>query len=156
MNSADILEQSGVGVEEVKQPKVKKPRSKKKAIGDVNVTAAVEEKVHVKKTKDQKQAVEVVESAQEFDIVLEPSTPDIKNSLAEPKLSPIKDDIQEPITSEYKQISIKLPPPPKTKAKPKKQPIIGEEGDGLIEPIKPKRIYKKKPGQIQEQGAAES
>jgi hypothetical protein len=176
IDSTDILEQSGVnvsvGIDEVKQPKVKKPRSKKKTIGDVNVTAAVEEKVHVKKTKGQGQGQKQVVEAQEFDIVLEPSTPDIKNSLDDlaqeqafnideaPTLPSSKDVVQEPISGEYKQISIKLPPPPKTKAKAKKQSVIGEEGDeavGLIEPIKPKRAYiKKKPVQIQEQGAAES
>jgi hypothetical protein len=134
MDSTDILEQPGVSaIEEVKHPKGKKPRSKKKT-ADIPVDVAVVDKEKVPDTTN------VLESAQEFDIVLEqPSTPDSKNV------------VDEPIASEYKQISIKLT---KTKKQPKEQPILGEgdEEVGLIEPIKPKRVYKKKTAQIQEQG----
>jgi hypothetical protein len=118
MDSTDILG----GVEEIKQPLLKKPRSKKKtalAVGVAEITQVDEEKVPVKKTPlaDQKKVVDVP-----VDIVLEPT--------------------QLPISSNYKQISIKLPKKQKT------APVIAEVGDGdvddLIMPIKPKRAYIKK------------
>lgn len=161
MDSTDIVGQPVVSIaEEIKQPKVKKPRSKKKTT--VSSVLPDEEKVLVKKTKNKKQAL-APEPAQEFDIVLEPSPPqeidnkDIAESAQEFDIvlesAPQKIDIAEspilPSPSEYKQVTIKLPSQsrPNAKKQPKNKPIVGEEGDeeiGLIEPIKPKRVYTKK------------
>jgi len=138
MDSNDILEQPTVVgvVKEVNPPKVKKPRSKK------NTTVASvlpdEEKVHIKKMEAKKQALSP-EAAQEFDIVLESSPQEI--DIAK---TPIL-----PSPSEYKQISIKLPSQPrhnkpKAEKQLKKQPTTGDEEVGLIEPIKPKRVYTQK------------
>ena len=146
IDSNDILEQPTSDVVGItKQPKVKKPRSKKNT-SIVNVPD--EEKEQVKK-----QSV----SVQELDIALE-----------EPYIQEINIDTSEnvaesailPTPSEYKQITIKLPsqPQPKpTKNKAVKQSAFGEEGEGqeeveLIEPIKPKRIYKKKSVEVREEG----
>ena len=137
IDSNDILELPAVGVvdDDIKQPKVKKPRSKKNTT--FSSVLRDEEKFQGKKTKAEKQVL-ATESAQEFNI---DNGVDNKN-IAEPLQ---EFDIAEtpilPKPSEYKQISIKLP------SKIKKQPVIGEEGDeevGLIEPIKPKRVYTKK------------
>jgi hypothetical protein len=161
MDSTDIVGQPIVSIaEEIKQPKVKKPRSKKNTT--VSSVLPDEEKVLVKKTKNKKQAL-APEPAQEFDIVLEPSPPqeidnkDIAESAQEFDIvlesEPQKIDIAEspilPSPSEYKQVTIKLPSQsrPNAKKQPKNKPIVGEEGDeeiGLIEPIKPKRVYTKK------------
>jgi hypothetical protein len=148
MDSTDILGQPVVStVDDIKQPKVKKPRSKKNTT--VSSVLPDEEKVQVKKTKAKKQ-----ESAQEFDIVLESSLQeiDIGNNADNENIAESAQEIDiaaEPSPSEYKQITIKLPsqPRPNIKKQPKKQPTVAEEGDeevGLIEPIKPKRLYTKK------------
>jgi hypothetical protein len=152
IDSNDILEQpTGDVVENIQQLKVKKPRSKK------NTTVRSvpdEEKEQVKKTKVKKQP----EAAQEFDIALEEPSPqeiNIGNS------ENVAESAILPTPSEYKQITIKLPsqPQPKpAKNKAVKQPVIGEEGEGqeevgLIEPIKPKRIYKKKSVEVREEGS---
>jgi hypothetical protein len=142
MDSTDILDNPIVSaVDDIKQPKVKKPRSKKNTA--VSSVLLDEEKVQVKKTKAKKQTL-----AQEFDFVLEssPQEIDIGNGVDNKNIDESAQgfDIAEPSPSEYKQISIKLPSQPKVnKPKAAKQPVIGEEV-GLIEPIKPKRIYMKK------------
>jgi hypothetical protein len=170
LNSNDILEQPNVGVvEDIKQPKVKKPRSKK----NISILPDEEKEQQAKKTKSKKQALEPVSVPQEFDIVLEPSTQEIKidnkNIVESVQEIDVAEPVQEidignnsvdngniaestilPSPSEYKQISIKLPSQPQprhNKPKANKKPVVAEEGVeevGLIEPIKPKRAYTKK------------
>ena len=166
MDSNDILEQPIVEVvEDINQPKVKKPRSKK----DTSILQDEKKEQQAKKTKSKKQAVvstsalEPASVPQEFDIVLEPSAQeinidntqeiDIGNSADNGNILESAQEIDiaaEPSPSEYKQISIKLPSqsqPRANKPKANKRAVVAEEGVeevGLIEPIKPKRAYTKK------------
>jgi hypothetical protein len=169
MDSTDILNEPVVSkIDDNKQAKVKKPRSKKN-------TTSNEDNVQLKKTKVTKQAL-APESAQEFDIVLESLPQEInidniekqsnKNIAESAQEIDVAEPAQEfnivnsvdngniveptilPSPSEYKQISIKLPSRPRpNKPKADKKPVVAEEGVeevGLIEPIKPKRVYTKK------------